>query len=347
MTIQVNLYDTSTLLGVYQDVAPVSSYWLNLCFGSIVVSDDEYIDFEKLVENRKLAPLVIPTSQGVGIYDKASSVTRLKPAYVKPKDAVSPSRLIKKSAESGGVLLANQTPQQRGNAIVADIIRTHANAIDRREEWLAAGAILDGKVTLKGDNYPEAIVDFGRAANHTVVLGSGARWGDSGVSIIDNIQTWVDRVKKAPFGGIVNRITVGVDVWAVMRKDAELLKLLDTTIRGSNDVLNRSLRTGEEAELVGRLGNLEVWVYSGYYQDASGAAVNYMSPKDIVLTGPNVMGVRAYGAILDHDANLQALRVFPKMWKQPDPSVMYIMHQSAPLMVPVNTNNTLKATVLA
>ena len=90
-----------------------------------------------------------------------------------------------------------------------------------------------------------------------------------------------------------------------------------------------------------------MYVYSDYYQDEAGNAVPFMSSKDIVLTGPNVMGVRAFGAIMDAKAGLRALPKFPKMWEEEDPSAVMVMTQSAPLMIPVNPNNTLKATVLA
>lgn len=347
MTIQAQIYDTSTLLGVYEEVAPVSSYWLDLCFQQVVVSDDEYIDFEKLVENRKLAPLVIPTAQGVPIYGRSSTQTRIKPAYLKPKDPVSPSRAIKKSAASGGVLKPNNGPKARFDAIVADIMRTHANAIDRRLEWMAANAIINGTVTLKGDSYPEQILNFNRDSNLTIVLGSGARWGDSGVSIMANLNDWRTRVNRAKFGGKTTRLTLGSDALAVFLKDPEVLKQLDTTLRGSQATLNTGLREGDEAEYIGQIGSLAIWCYSGYYEDENGSAVNYMSTKDVVLTGPNIRGIRAFGAILDVDANLQAIQVFPKMWKQQDPSALFIMTQSAPIMVPVNPNNSLKATVLA
>ena len=65
------IYDTATLLGVLRDndmMLPPSNYWLSLCFPSTVTFDDEYIDFSKIAENRKLAPLVVPTAQGKPIF---------------------------------------------------------------------------------------------------------------------------------------------------------------------------------------------------------------------------------------------------------------------------------------
>lgn len=347
MAIEVTLYDTNTLLGVMRQTAPVPNYWLDLCFPRQVNFTDEFIDFEKLVDNRKLAPLVVPTSQGKPIYNEASAVTRLKPAYVKPKDPVNPNRMIQRRP---GELLpgtGNQGPASRYNAVVADIQRTHRESIERRWEWLAARAIIDGKVTLVDDAYPERVVDFQRNAANTISLSGTSVWGGSAGDIIGNLEAWRTQMRKQPFGGPTNRMTVGADVWDVMRKDTNLLKQLATDVRGTDGNFRTGIREGLEVEYMGMLsGTLDVYVYSDYYQDKSGAAVDFMSSKDVVLTGPGVSGVRAFGAILDNTANFQALPIFPKMWSENDPPVVYCMAQSAPLMVPVNPNCTLKATVL-
>lgn len=346
MTIQHQLYDTSTLLGVYREMPEASNYWLNLHFGSTVTFTDEYIDFEKLVVGRKLAPFVAPTAQGRPIFSQGSNITRFKPAYVKPKDAVTPTRLFKKLP--GQMLSPNAgTPSSRYNSIVADILSTHRMAIERRWEWLAAQAIIDAAVTIEDEDYPARVVDFQRDAANTKVLLSTARWGQSASDIMGDIEAWRTQVRRAKFGGPTNRLTVSPDVWDVMRKDAGVLKQLDTQTRGTTANLNIGLREGELVEYVGMLsGTLAVYVYSDYYELPNGTAVPYMAEGVVVLSGPNVNGIRAFGAIVDKKADFQATPVFPKMWEQEDPSATFIMSQSAPLMVPVNPNNTLKATVL-
>lgn len=348
MAITVQMYDTSTLLGLYREVEAPSAYWRDLCFNTVVTFEEEYVDFEKIREGRKLAPLVVPTVQGRAVYSEASSVTRIKPAYVKPKDAVSPGRVIKRRPGENLFAPNQMSPQARYNAIIGDILRVHRQTIDRREEWMAARAIIDGKLTLEGPDYPTRLVDFQRAANHTVTLASGSRWGDSGVKPMADIQTWVDRVRRAQFGGPVNRLTVGAEVLPVLLADADVQKQLDTQLRGSNADLNTGLRSGEYVEYIGRLGpNLELWVNSDFYEDpTTGTATPFLDPKTVTLTGPNVMGVRCFGAILDEKAGFNAMSVFPKMWSQEDPSATFVMSQSAPMTVPVNPNNTLSAKVL-
>ena len=61
---------------------------------------------------------------------------------------------------------------------------------------------------------------------------------------------------------------------------------------------------------------------------------------------PAVDGVRAFGAIMDRKAGWRATPFFPKMFEQEDPSAVYLMTQSAPLMIATRPNATLKAKVL-
>lgn len=354
MAIGATLYDTSTLLGVVRDremMEPPSNYWLGM-FGSEVQFDDEFVDFGRIQENRKIAPLVVPTAQGVPIYSAAEQVNRVKPAYVKPKDAVTATRVIRRVAGFGELAPDAQamSPQMRYMAIVADILRQHRRAIERRWEWLASEAVQGGAVTLEGERYPKTIVDFQRAAGHTVTLTPGTYWGDAGVSIIGLLEDWKKAMRRSKHGGVPNRITVGTDVWDEMRADTELRELLNADYKSQSNGMNLNLGVmeGLDVEYVGKIsGTMEVYVYSDYYELADGTVTEFMSPQDIVLTSPAMNGVRCFGAIQDVDAQFQPLSMFPKMWNEHDPSVTFVMTQSAPLMVPMSPNATFKATVVA
>lgn len=345
MAFQPNLYDTRQLLGVMQEIVPPSSYFLDLCFPTTVTFDTEYVDFEKLVSNRKLAPFVVPHAKGRPIYSEGSNVTRIKPAYIKPKDAVNPSRLL--TRRPGQLLVPDQgSPAARYQALVADIVGDHRAAIERRWEWMAAQAILNGKVIISDEDSPERTVDFGRDNNNTVTLSGGAEWNNPASDPIADINEWRRQIKNQPFGGIVNRITLGADANQAFINHPRVREQLDTQVRGTNATLNTGVYEGHDAEYVGRIGTLEVWVYSGWYTAEDGTSVQYMDPKDIVLTGPAVQGVRAFGAILDENANFNALPIHSKMWQEQDPARTFVMSQSSPIMVPVNPNNTLRAKVL-
>lgn len=345
------IYDTATLLGVLRDVGDEpSTFWQNLAFPNTLTFDDEYVDFSKVSDVRKMAPLVVPTAQGKPIYSRAERLIRVKPAYVKPKDPITAAHMIRRKAGLNELLgNAPLAPNQRFNAIVGDISRQHRDAILRRWEWMAAEALLYGKVTLEDDSYPTTVIDFGRAAAHSITLAGGSQWGDAGVDPVDDLDGWVQTVVQASFGGPVNRVIMGTKAWGAFSKDARVKELMDTNYRQtSGTTLDLGVGSGENVEYKGNLSrNLQIWVYSDYYESEAGTAVDFMDPRDVLLIGPNVRGTRCFGAILDVGANFQPLPIFPKMWNQEDPSATFIMHQSAPLMVPVNPNNTLRARVVA
>lgn len=349
------LYSTSVLYGVLandEQMRPPSRYWLDLCFPEVVQFTEEEIDFAKLGSDRKLAPLVVPTAQGVPIYSNAERVSRFRPAYVKPKDAVNASRVIRKVAGQGELApgAANKSPMQRYNELVADILRQHRYAIERRWEWLAAQAIINGKVVLKDDNYPETTVDFERDGGHDIVLGGNDVWSHADSDPLRDIENFKTMARRAPYGGPLNRITLGAKAWDALRGNKAVRDLLKTDYApaqkgGLN--LNLGVNDGLEVEWVGRInGTTDVFVYSDWYTVGS-SVMPFMDERDMVMTGPNVRGVRAFGAIQDVGASFQALAMFPKMWPEQDPSATFIMTQSAPLMVPLNPNNTVRVRVVA
>lgn len=346
MPITPQFYDTTALLGVMAEEDAPSFYWLSM-FTNQINSDEESIDFEKIPHaGRRLAPFVTPLAQGKPIYSRKSVISRVKPAYLKPKDAVTPDRVMKRKP---GEMLSRtpMSPEQRRQAILADIAVQHNEAIDRTFEWLAAQAIIHAKVTIGDDLMPEREVDFRRNANQTITLGAGTYWDAGTATIVENVESWRTLARRAEFGGRTNRLTVGTDAWDVMRKSDEVKALLDLNTRGTDATLRTGLAANSEIEYVGNLGpDLAVYVYSDYYE-VDGVVTPFLDPKDVVLTGPGIDGYRCFGAIQDPHAQYQSFEKFPRHFMQDDPAGEWVLTQSAPLMVPVNPNATVKARVLA
>lgn len=70
-------------------------------------------------------------------------------------------------------------------------------------------------------------------------------------------------------------------------------------------------------------------------------------PAKTVIMGAKdgLEGTRCYGAIHDEKANWTAHRYFTKSWVEEDPSVRWLLLQSAPLVVPYRPNASLCATI--
>lgn len=344
-----DLYSTAALLGVVRVTPIESSYWLDNFFGRQITFDQEQIMFDRIETNRRLAPFVSPVVQGRVMRSQGSETRAFRPAYSKPKHVVDPNRVFARLA--GEDLGGSSTPAQRWNAAVVENIREERAALQRLFNWMAAMAVIHGKVTITGEDHPTQVVDFGRDAYLTRILAGTARWGEADAKPLDDIKELRTRAFQKS-GSVITRLTMGIEAFDRFFEDEAVQKLLKTELgaipRTSDSTLSAFGSTDTPYEYRGVLqgangqGRIEIYTYNEQYEDRDGNTVDYMSPYDVVGTGPGIQGVRCFGAIRDKCAGLQALPIFPKMWDQEDPSVTYTMSQSAPLMVPANTNNTFR-----
>ncbi len=359
----IDIYTPIQLASIRTDPRQTVStaYWLEMFYPNTYLSTQESIAFAELGASRAIAPFMLPNEPGRPIYRRdGESIKSFKPAYTKPKDSVRPSEML---ALSPGELTRREglmSPQGRYNREVARVIAFHDKAIKGTWDYMGAKALLNGTVVIDYGNGVSVTIDFGRDAGHTITLGGGSRWGDNGVSIFDNLQTWTDLVANAAFGGSVTDVIIGSSAAVPFMADlnsttGSLHGKLDTTFRGSEDVaFNRGIVRVDPLNpftYLGRLATgLNVWRYAGpasKFPQSDGSTVDIMDPRDVLLISRAVNGFRCFGAILDTAANLEVNDIFVKMWDQQDPSARFIMSQSAPLMVPENPNCTLRARVIA
>lgn len=353
------LWQTRRLLGVFRDTRPETRYY-GQYFLSQMRSEDEWIDFEKLpVRGRRLAEFVQPMGRGSGVFTDKVQGYRFKPANIVVEDSVDPFRPLtfQPGIDASTVEVSKLTPMQRLGLIKIEMMNEMIGAVERRWEWMRARAIIDGKVTCVYKDGTSILVDFLRDADHTEVLGSGNRYGDTGVSILDHIQGVLDTVNDAAFGGLITRITMGGNVASVMRKDAEILKHMDVNIQGGVHRVDRGLTGAEKVYKFGELfvggasGHvIELWVNNETYTDSAGAEQRYLGANQVSFTSTpqTINGYECFGRIVDKDAQYQAIPVFPKNFETGSRvKVENLSAESAPLFVPINPNATYTATVLA
>ena len=344
-------FDLATLLEVRRNQKVIAPFWLNF-FNRVITFETPNIDFE--VVNRKykkLAPFVAPNVQGRVITTQGSNMQRFAPAYVKPKSVIDPSKVI--ARQVGETMYQPMSNAQRRLAVLAEEVREHKTRIANREEWMAAQAIIYGSVTVSGEDYPTQTVNFGRDNSLTNTLLTTARWSETTADPLKDILTMRRRVNSLS-GLVVNRLIFGTNAWEYFVARLGLNNpttgsLLDRNFRGSETDITRMLNGYEGAEFAGRFvgsngASFECWVYSGTYEDDAGVTQNFLDPRDVIGVG-EVDGVRCYGAIQDAQAGYRAMQVFMKNWLNEDPSVEYMLSQSAPLMVPGEPNATFRIRV--
>jgi len=336
----MDIFSIGVLARVIAELPAPAPFILNSFFTAMQTETSEEIHFDVENGRRRLAPFVAPIVAGKVVQSKGFVTKTFKPAYIKDKRVFDSSRPFKRAIGEriGGEL----SPAQRLQALLATDLQDQLEMLARRQEVMAVEALRTGKVTVKGEQYPTVVVDFGRHADLTVELTAGDRWGEAGVDPLEDVQAWSMGVTQHS-GAAGNTLIMDVKAWQLFSAAPSVQKLLDR-FRGA-DKLNATV-TGEGGRYMGNIGNFDIWVYAGWYEDPdSGALTPYLPDNTVLITSPDLEGTRAYGAIKDEESGFQAMPYFSKSWVEKDPAVRLLLLQSAPLPVPYRVNASMSAKV--
>lgn len=348
----MQLYDLFTLIAAYKRVKqPTPPFWLNF-FTSQINFDTPQIYFEKVFgDDRGLAPFVVPTAPGRPQKLDGYEAVSFAPAYIKMLDPVDPTMFIERQVgeDLGGGSL---TLDQRRNAVIAELLRRHKVKLQNRNEWLASRAIIDGKVTISGEDYPTTLVDFRRDSGLTSVLAGAAKWDQSTADPLGNLKAMRMGANDLT-GARITRHIFGATAWDLFSQRVDLRELMNKNYGGVQANVTLIGDGYEGQEYMGRIagssgqGAIEAWVDTSKYIDPEdGQTKFYLDQGTVVGADPLVAGVRCFGAIMDKRAGYRALESFFKNYDQENPSVEYLLTQSAPLMVPKVPNATFSLKVV-
>ncbi len=226
--------------------------------------------------------------------------------------------------------------------------------INRRLEWMAASAMVTGTITVAGEGYETKVVNFGRSADLTVTLSGSDKWptkvdaGKTNTQPTQDIEAWSQRILKNS-GAVPTDLVFTTKSWNAFR--------LDTTITDSaikfpalnpyGNQINPGTQVQKGAVYKGRWGQFDLWVYNDWFIDPVDGKEKPMLPDGtVIMSGADLMGTRAFGAILDPAFNYGPMAYAPKSWLQEDPAQRFLMVQSAPLVIPSRVNAALCATVV-
>jgi hypothetical protein len=349
-----SLYDTADLVGVIQTIRVAPTFFLDRYFrASPFYSVHEHIVFDEVLEGLPvMAPFVSPVVQAKPQKRSGFQAKTFTPAYVKPKHFIKPGDFVRRIAGEG--LLGELSQQDRMDREILRLLELQKRQIIARWEWMAAMAVIDGKVTVSGEDYPAVQVDFGRSAdNDIIVSGAGNLWSNAAADISSMLEDWSDQIlERTGYAG--GDIIMPPEVWKLFRNNEGVLKHADLR-RGITNVPDIQPQIAQQnVRYVGKWGEFSLYIYAGRFKDQDGSISRALAATDIIMTATpseidgsgGVEGVRAFGAIQDKRAGLQPIDIFPKTWEEHDPSGEQIMSQSAPLMIPGRPNAVIKAKVV-
>lgn len=340
----MELYDLFTLDAVFRQTKPaVQPFYLDL-FTRQINFDTPEIYFEKVYgDDRGLAPFVVPTSQGRPQKLDGYSAESFAPAYVKILDVVNPQMFV--ARQPGEAWGGSLSLDQRRNMVIAELLRRAKLKFANRNEWLAARAVIDGEVTISGEDYPTTLVDFRRDNSLTAVLAGTAKWDVETGDPLGTLKTMRQTANELS-GVRITKHIFGQTAWDLFMDRVDLKEYQNKNY-GGTDVRVSLLQDGYQGgqEYMGKIsgldgkGTIEAWVDTSRYIDPEDGVQKYfLDQSTVVGVSSEIQGVRCFGAIMDKRAGYRPLEYFFKNWDNENPSVEHLLSQSAPLMVPKNPN---------
>lgn len=327
----IDMFATRTMVGIVENIVTPKTFLRDTFFGRVETSQTEYVDFDKVSPNRKVAPFVRREMEGKPVEAYGYSTKIFVPPYVKPKIKTDAGDLFKRAA--GETIYSDVTPAQRAAAKLGKDLASLIDMVVRREELMCSEIVRTGIATIIGDGY-NATIDFGMHNDNKIALTGGDRWTESTSTPVDDLEDATELVEEKS-GIVPDVILMGVNAAKDFRKHASVKELLDNRRVEMGEIIPQRLPSG--VKYLGVWDNIDIYQYSEWYADDAGV-LQRTWPADGVLVGSSQnQCAMHYGAIYDIDmltgenAGLVEGRYFPKSWVTPDPSCRWLMLQSAPL----------------
>ncbi|MGK6875477.1 major capsid protein [Morganella morganii] len=346
------MFDTNVLIQVVPNLMTSQNWLLDKFFPNITESDTEEVSIDVDVGLRRLAPFVSPLVEGKLVESRKFQTNSFKPAYIKDKRAPDLRKPIRRQIGEriGGQYSAAEREMLNLQFELADQI----DMINRRLEWMAASALQNGTVTVTGEGYETQVVDFGRSSDLTITLSGADKWpvtveaGKTNTKPTDDIEDWAQRMLKGS-GAVANDIVFTTKSWKAFRLDTSVKDgaIVFPALSPFGNQINPGTQVQKGAVYKGRWGNYDLWVYNDWFIDPlDGKEKPMIADGSVIMSGADLMGTRAFGAIIDPAFNYGPMAYAPKSWLQHDPAQRFIMVQSAPLVIPSRVNASLCAVVV-
>ncbi len=346
---EVNIYTPRNLAEVVRQAPPVHTYFLDTFFTNIKTFHTERVDFDLVKGDRRMAAFVHPRAGGQVLRETGYETKSYKPPLINPYDLTTADRLMARLP--GEDMYSGKKPAERAAAKLMDEYNRLNDATTRREEWMAAQAIITGEIPIVGIGVNE-LVDF--QFTNKIVLTGTARWGQADAKPLDNLGDWTDHVLVNGFAN-VDRAIFGKQAIRLFLSDPEVQKRMDNRRMNIGEIAPRDLPNG--VRYYGHLTdpNMDLYGYGEVFlddwTDPDHPETKPLVPDNAVILAPSNPGfLRLYGACTYIDdatgawVTAETARLLRSYIKHgPDRRFLELM--AHPLPVPDKVDSWLGATV--
>lgn len=306
-------------------------------FGDEFEFDTEFVHFDRVLDDLRMAPLVAPLAPGKVQQPRGYQMETIIPASLKPRNPISPSEVLKRM--EGEALGGSMSASDRAAALREKYLLQHQMKIARRKEWMAASLLKTGSLVLTGDDYPSTTVDFDRDTDHTATLGASVEWGDAGVSPYDDVDSWLNLIGEA-VGSAADIVIMDRKAWALYIADTKAQKALDRTL-GQTTSLSLGFTPGVPGrpQFKGRDGDVEFYVYNDTYEADNGSVTKLFADYTVVVASrAGMAGAQLYGVVQHAENNYALGKEWAHNWIDKDTGAELIETITAPILAPKRVN---------
>jgi hypothetical protein len=338
---------------VVRRLPPVHTFFKSTFFKGFKSFVTKSIDVDFKKGNRALAPFVHPRIGGKTMPNLGYQTKSYTPPIVAPDKITTVDDLVSRMA--GESVYSGRTPAERAIVKLSEDFAELDEMITRREEWMAAQALITGKIPIKGEGLDEEI-DFGFTNKET--LATGSKWSAAGADPIADLKRWRKHVQKNGFVNC-NVCVMSDDAAAAFVKNAAVKELLDIKAYDLAVIKPRELPNG--VTYVGTINGigLDIYTYAEWYLDdwsAPSAPVQHplVPEKTVLLLSTGAAYSMYYGAVTLLDGRGGAAESFvtvegarvPDSWTERKPARRFLQLNSHPLPVPHEVDSWFVAVVL-
>ncbi len=249
-----DIFEPRTMQKLIQRMPPVHTFLKSTFFKKTTTFATEKVDVDFKKGNRALAPFVHRRIGGKTVPNTGYTTKTYTPPYIAPDKVTTVDDLLKRMA--GESVYNGFTPAERAVKKMAEDFTTLDEMITRREEWMCAKAIFEGKIPIVGEGLDDEI-DFCFTNKET--LTSGKKWNAKDADPIADIKRWRKKVQETGFVNC-NICLMSDDVVDVFISNEKVKSLLDVKAYDLAVIKPKELPNG--ATYVGTIRGLGLDIYS-------------------------------------------------------------------------------------
>ena len=333
-------YEPKYLRGVIKLIHPVKSFFKNRFFNDAVKFPTPTVSFEFYDGGMKLAPYANGRSGPVPVSREGYTVRTYEPALLSMKRAITndtiAQKLLGEAPYNSGI-----SPEERAQEIAARDLDELTAMIYRKQEFMCARVLQDGKLTISGNGVHE-VADF----NFSNI--ENTQTSDKWTNTFDIAGKLKDKARELRSNGFnPDTLILGVDAASALLDNNKIQKLLDNRRIISGQINPRELEQGIEY-----LGGLilpglfcDIYVDNEYYYDEDDQkSKSYMDGDCAILIDSKVKNHMLYGAIthIDQKTNQHVTEMneyVPRTWVDIESSIQYLSVSSRCLPCPVDVRS--------